>query len=134
MYTQHPKSAEREALTEWISKYAPDESSRALARSRAFAMAKSARANDAWGAIEWLEDAIKIIKREARTAPNLPLKLKFEREKRNIETNRDEAWKEYEEAARDIEKRKDSLIDEVEKKLSQHLSQKNLFTIRWRIE
>ena len=80
------------------------------------------------------EDAIKIIKREARTAPNLPLKLKFEREKRNIETNRDEAWKEYEEAARDIEKRKDSLIDEVEKKLSQHLSQKNLFTIRWRIE
>ena len=77
------------------------------------------------------EDAIKIIKREARTAPNLPLKLKLEREKRNIETNRDEAWKEYELAARDIEKRKDSLIDEVEKKLSQHLSQKTLFTIRW---
>jgi superfamily II DNA or RNA helicase len=78
-----------------------------------------------------LEDAIKVIKREARLAPNLPLKLKLEREKRNIETNRDEAWKEYEEAARDIEKRKDSLIDEVEKKLSQHLSHKNLFTIRW---
>ncbi len=78
-----------------------------------------------------LEDAIKVIKREARLAPNLPLKLKLEREKRNIETNRDEAWKEYEEAARDIEKRKDSLIDEVEKKLSQHLSQKSLFTIRW---
>ncbi len=80
-----------------------------------------------------LEDAIKVIKRKARLAPNLPLKLKLEREKRNIETNRDEAWKEYEEAARDIEKRKDSLIDEVEKKLSQHLSQKTLFTIRWRL-
>lgn len=80
-----------------------------------------------------LEDAIKVIKREARLAPNLPLKLKLERERRNIETNRDAAWKEYEEAARDIEKRKDSLIDEVEKKLSQHLSQKTLFTIRWRL-
>jgi ERCC4-related helicase len=81
-----------------------------------------------------LEDAIKVIKREARLAANLPLKLKLEREKRNIETNRDEAWKEYEEAARDIEKRKDALIDEVEKKLSQQLSQKTLFTIRWRIQ
>jgi hypothetical protein len=81
-----------------------------------------------------LENAIKVIKREARLAPNLPLKLKLEREKRNIETNRDEAWKEYEEAARDIEERKDSLIDEVEKKLSQHLSQKTLFSIRWRIQ
>ena len=80
-----------------------------------------------------MEDAIRLIKREARLAPNLPLKLKLEREKRNLETNRDEAWKEYEEAARDIEKRKDSLIDEVEKKLSQHLSQKTLFEIRWRL-
>ena len=80
-----------------------------------------------------LEDAIKVVKRDARSAPNLPLKLQLEREKRNIETNRDIAWKEYEEAARDIEKRKDSLIDEVEKKLSQHLSQKKLFTIGWRL-
>ncbi|MBA3352549.1 MAG: DEAD/DEAH box helicase family protein [Blastocatellia bacterium] len=80
-----------------------------------------------------LEDAIKVIKRAARLAPNLPLKLKLERERRDIEANRDEAWKEYEEAARDIEKRKDALIDEVEKKLSRHLSQKTLFTIRWRV-
>ncbi|MEO8351249.1 MAG: hypothetical protein ABI680_05920 [Chthoniobacteraceae bacterium] len=79
------------------------------------------------------EDAIKIIKREARLAANLPLKLKLERERRNIETNRDAAWKEYEEAARDIEKRKDSLIGEVEKKLAQQLSQRTLFTIRWRV-
>jgi hypothetical protein len=60
-------------------------------------------------------------------------KLKLEREKRNIETNRNEAWKEYEQAAREIEKRKDSLIDEVEKKLAQQLTQKELFTIRWRL-
>ena len=81
-----------------------------------------------------LEDTIRAVKREARLAPNLPLKLKLEREKRNLETNRDEAWKEYEEAARDIEKRKDSLIDEVEKKLSQQINQKTLFSIHWRIE
>ena len=80
-----------------------------------------------------LEDRIKAIKREARLAANLPMKLKLERERRGLETKRDEAWKEYEAASREVEKRKDSLIDEVEKKLSQHLSQKALFTIRWRL-
>ncbi len=80
-----------------------------------------------------LEDAIKVIKREARLAPNMPLKLKLERDKRNIETERDEAWNEYEQAAREIEKRKDSLIDEVEKKLTQHITLKSLFTLRWKV-
>ncbi len=80
-----------------------------------------------------LEDAIKTIKRDARLAANLPLKLNLEREKRGLESERDEAWKKYEDAARDIEARKDALIDEVEKKLSQHLSRKTLFTIRWRL-
>ncbi len=36
---------------------------------------------------------------------------------------RDEAWKEDESAASEIEKKKDSLIDEVEKKLRQNLNQ-----------
>jgi superfamily II DNA or RNA helicase len=79
------------------------------------------------------EDAIKVIKREARLAANLPLKLKLEREKRNLESKRDDAWKDYEMAARDIEKRKDELIDDVEKRLAQRLSEKPLFTIHWRI-
>ncbi|MDD5200473.1 MAG: hypothetical protein PHC88_11810 [Terrimicrobiaceae bacterium] len=80
-----------------------------------------------------LDDELKIIKRQARLAANLPLKLKLERERRNLETNRDEAWKDYEEAARDIEKKKDALIDEVEKKLTQNLSQTKLFSFRWRL-
>ena len=80
-----------------------------------------------------LEDSIKVIKRNARLAPNLPLKLKMERERRTLESDRETAWKEYDEAARDIEKRKDALIDDVEKKLSQHFNQKNLFTISWKL-
>ncbi len=79
------------------------------------------------------EDAIKTIKREARLAPNLPSKLKLEREKRILEAERDEAWKEYEDAAHEIERRKDELIDEVEKKLDQTCTQKALFTFRWRV-
>lgn len=80
-----------------------------------------------------LDDSIKALKREARLAPNLPQKLKLERERRTFESARDEAWKDYEEAARDIEKKKDSLIDEVERKLLQQISQSSLFTLRWRL-
>lgn len=81
-----------------------------------------------------LEDRIKAIKKEARLAPNLPEKLKLEREKRQLETKRDEAWKAYEQAAKDIEGRKDSLMDEIEKRMTQALTEERLFTIRWQVQ
>ncbi len=81
-----------------------------------------------------LEDRIKAIKKEARLAPNLPEKLRLEREKRQLETKRDEAWKAYEQAAKDIEGRKDSLMDDIEKRMNQALSEERLFTIRWRVQ
>ena len=80
-----------------------------------------------------LDDEIKEIKRQARLAPNLPEKLKLEKEKRQLESQRDEAWREYDSAAKDIEKKKDGLIDEIEKKLKQKISEEKLFTIRWKI-
>jgi len=86
------------------------------------------------GKLRELEDEIKITKRQARMAANLPLKLKLERECKNLQTNRDEVWKEYEVAAREIDKQKDALLDDIERRLSQHLEKQSLFTIRWRIE
>ncbi len=80
-----------------------------------------------------LEDQIKELKRSARSAPNLPEKLRLERERRQRESRRDEAWKEYEDAARDIEKQKDTLMEEVERKLERNEGRTPLFTIRWRI-
>lgn len=80
-----------------------------------------------------LEDQIRNVKRSARNAANLPEKLKFEREKRQLDTKRDEAWKEYELAARNIETKKDALMDEVENRMQQQVSEKELFTIRWRV-
>lgn len=80
-----------------------------------------------------LEDRIKEIKRAARGAGNLPDKLRLEREKRTLESKRDDAWKQYEEAAREIEKQKDALIDEIEKRLDQSSGTKELFTVRWQL-
>jgi ABC-type phosphate transport system auxiliary subunit len=66
-------------------------------------------------------------------APNLPEKLRLEKERRQLEGKRDEAWREYDQSAREIEKRKDELIDEIEKKLKQSITEQELFTIRWKI-
>jgi superfamily II DNA or RNA helicase len=97
---------------------------------------------DRWGedqraslklALKELEDQIKDTRRNARLAPNLPEKLKLEREKRSLDSKRDEAWKQYEQAAKDIESRKDGLMDEVEKRLKQQVSEQSLFTIRWQV-
>jgi ERCC4-related helicase len=80
-----------------------------------------------------LEDRVKEVKRAARTAANLPEKLKLERERKQLETKRDDAWREYELAARGIEAKKDVLMDDIERRLQQHISEKELFTIRWRV-
>lgn len=78
-----------------------------------------------------LDDLIKEKKKQARLAPNLPEKLKLEKERRKLEAQRDEAWKEYDGAAKEIEKSKDGLIDEIEKKLSQEIKEEQLFLINW---
>lgn len=81
-----------------------------------------------------LDDQIKELKKQVRLAPNLPEKLKLEKDKRKLETERDEAWKEYDNSAKEIEKNKDKLIDEIEKKLKQLLLQKELFIIKWSLK
>ena len=97
---------------------------------------------DRWGedqraslklALKELEDQIRETRRNARLAGNLPDKLKLEREKRQLDSKRDEAGREYEKAAKDIESRKDNLMDEVEKRLKQQVSEQPLFKIRWRV-
>lgn len=80
-----------------------------------------------------LDDEIKEIKKLARNAPNLPEKLKFEKERRKIETQRDEAWREYDGAAKEIEQNKDHLIDQVEARLKQDLKEETLFFIKWKM-
>lgn len=80
-----------------------------------------------------LDDQIKEKKKEGRLAPNLPEKLKFEKERKQLEAERDKAWHEYDGAAKAIEKSKDELIDQIESRLKQQLSEEILFTIKWEV-
>ncbi|MDR3543585.1 MAG: hypothetical protein P4L69_21905 [Desulfosporosinus sp.] len=80
-----------------------------------------------------LDEQVKDLKKQARQAPNLPEKLKIEKERRKLESERDEAWRNYDLAAREIEKEKDKLIDDIEQKLDQRVEEEILFIIRWQV-
>jgi ABC-type phosphate transport system auxiliary subunit len=80
-----------------------------------------------------MESRIKDLKKQARLASNLPEKLKLEKERRQIEVKRDTAWRAYEQESKVIENRKDSLIDEIEKKLKPEINDETIFMIRWEV-
>jgi ERCC4-related helicase len=84
-------------------------------------------------AMKELDDEIKRLRKEIRLAPNLPGKLSLEKQKRKLEGDRNDAWKKYDAAAKDIEEKKDGLIDEIEKKLQQNITEEEIFTIRWQL-
>jgi ERCC4-related helicase len=79
------------------------------------------------------DERIKELKKQARSAGNLPDKLKLEKERRNLEARRDELWRAYDAAAKDIEVKKDKLIDRVQQLMEQRITHEELFTISWTV-
>lgn len=80
-----------------------------------------------------LDDQIKALKKEIRQTGNLPDKLNLQRQARTLETKRDAAWRAYDSAAKDIESQKDQLLDQIEARLGQDISDVSLFSIRWSV-
>ena len=80
-----------------------------------------------------LDDQLKALKKEIRQTGNLPDKLALQRQARALETKRDEAWRAYDAAAKDIEVQKDGLLDQIEERLGQSVSDEELFAIRFEI-
>jgi predicted nucleic acid-binding Zn-ribbon protein len=81
-----------------------------------------------------LDDQIKALKKEIRQTGNLPDKLALQRKARELETKRDEAWRAYDAAAKEIEVQKDGLLDQVESRLGQTVSDEELFAIRFEVK
>lgn len=80
-----------------------------------------------------LDAQIKEVKKYIRTASNLPEKLAFQRKSQKLEKQRDEAWREYDAESREIESRKDSLLDNIESKLKMNTEEEHIFTIKWAV-
>lgn len=78
-----------------------------------------------------LDANIKESKKAARLAGSLPEKLEKQRQVRSLETKREEAWRAYDQASREVDQQKDSLLDEISKRLEQHIQEDRLFSIRW---
>ncbi|HEX3150480.1 MAG TPA: phospholipase D-like domain-containing protein [Gemmataceae bacterium] len=57
------QAGEKQALIDWMAHNAPDDANRSLARSRAFALAKSELAGEAMHVLEWLEETIRVFSR-----------------------------------------------------------------------
>lgn len=81
-----------------------------------------------------LDEEIKALKKEIRQTGNLPDKLALQRKARGLEAKRDEAWRAYDAAAKEIEVQKDGLLDQVEERLGQEISDEQLFAIRFQIQ
>jgi ERCC4-related helicase len=83
--------------------------------------------------IKELDKEIKTKKTEARKLLNLEQKVKEQRTIKELEKKlADKRYNQYENED-DIENRKDSLLDEVEKRLKQNSSEEILFTVKWKL-
>ena len=80
-----------------------------------------------------LDVKIKETRKESRSAPNLPTKLELQRQVRQLEEKRNTAWREYDDAAQQIELKKDGLLDEISQRLKQQTRQEELFLIQWHL-
>ncbi len=80
-----------------------------------------------------LEQKIREKRRVARQAANIPDKLERQRELRKLESQRDEAWRAYDQASRDVEKKKDDLLDDMGNRMRQRTEEERLFVVRWRV-
>lgn len=78
-----------------------------------------------------LDTQIKDLKRLIRGSKNLPEKLAFQRKAQKLEKQRDEAWRDYDSQAREVEQKKDSLLDIIEQKLQMNTTEQHVFSIRW---
>lgn len=83
--------------------------------------------------LDELDEAIKETRKAARLAPNLPEKLEKQQALRKLEAKRDEAWRNYDNSSRELDKKKDELLDEISKRLEQQTENHNLFFIHWNL-
>lgn len=80
-----------------------------------------------------LDAEIKALKRQAKMQPDLEAKLALHRQAKDLEAQRSQKRRALYDAQDDIDRRKESLISEVEARLQQSVDEETLFTIGWQV-
>jgi adenine-specific DNA-methyltransferase len=83
--------------------------------------------------VKELDAEIAALRKESRQAGTMPEKLALQRKVNQTEAKRDEAEIAFRAASREVAKRRDELLDDVERRLRQEIAVAPLFTIRWRL-
>jgi superfamily II DNA or RNA helicase len=71
------------------------------------------------------------LKKMIRVAKSLPEKIAYQRRLQKVEKQRDESWRKYDDQAKQIERDKDNLLDNIEEKLIMADRDQLLFAIEW---
>ena len=80
-----------------------------------------------------MDRKIRELRKSARRAKTLPEKIKLQKQVNNVENNRDKEWKEYETAKKEIDNKKEQLINDIEAHLKQNITEDIIFEIEWEI-
>lgn len=80
-----------------------------------------------------LEDRIKNLKKDSYILTNLSEKIERQKEIIKLDHRRDDAWKEYENKKKEIDKQIDQLIKNVQSKMNQKIEITKIFEIQWEI-
>lgn len=78
-----------------------------------------------------MDDELLELRKQIRLVSNLPEKISLQRKVKVMESKRDEAWREYDSSAKEIEIQKDHLLDDIESKLHQNIDETIMFSARW---
>ncbi len=79
------------------------------------------------------DETLKALKRDARQAASLPEKLAIQKKIKQLEAEREEAWRAYDAEARNVETARESLIDDVESRLSVDQTVDRVFAVRFTV-
>lgn len=84
--------------------------------------------------LDEVDQALREARKSARLAPTLPEMLERQRAVRVLEGKRADAWRTYDAAGGELDRRKDALLDEIGRRLKQQSDEERLFTLRWRLD
>ncbi len=85
------------------------------------------------GNLKDLDDEIKELKKQVRASSKLPEKIQLQKKIKALDKRRDEAWREYDQAAKEIESQKDQLLDDIQARLDHRIHEMTLFDISWEL-
>lgn len=83
--------------------------------------------------IKDIDAEIKLKKAEAKKTLNLELKVKAQREIKELENKRSDKRRRLFQAQDEIDVRKEDLLTEIEQRLNQKIIEKDIFSIRWQL-